>query len=122
LGDTDTDISVSANRILALAISVSASVLAYLYIGYISIGQISDKIHGYRPKYRHISAKMKISVLVLVANMLLLIYPLNIGQNENIVIGIGGRYVGSNLSVSAKILAGKIYRYRLEPYRSNPNH
>jgi hypothetical protein len=42
-GDTNTNISVSAK-----GISVSATV----DIGYI------DKIHGYRPKYRHISAKI----------------------------------------------------------------
>ena len=52
--------------------------------GYIGIGQISVKIHGYRPKYRHIAAKipvigqisvkMKISVSVSVADMLVQIY------------------------------------------------
>jgi hypothetical protein len=53
-------------------------------------------------------------------------YRPNIGQNENIGIGIGDRYVGANISVSvsAKISAGRIYlyryRYRLDPYRSNP--
>ena len=49
-------------------------------------------------------------------------YRLNIGQNDNIGIGIGDRYVGSNISVSAKISAGIIYRYlyRLNPYQSNP--
>ena len=53
-------------------------------------------------------------------------YRSNIGQNENIGIGIGGRYVGANISVSvsAKISAGRIYLYRywylLGPYRSNP--
>ena len=36
-------------------------------------------------------------------------YRLNIGQNENICIGIIGRYVGANISVSAKLLAWKIY-------------
>jgi hypothetical protein len=38
-------------------------------------------------------------------------YRSNIGQKENIGIGIGGRYVGANIyvSVSAKISAGKIY-------------
>jgi hypothetical protein len=46
-------------------------------------------------------------------------YRLNIGQDENI--GIGDGYVGANISVSAKISAGRIYRYRLDPYRSNPN-
>ena len=50
---TDTDISVSA-------ISVSASVSANIDIGYIGIGQISVKIHGYRQKYRHISAKITV--------------------------------------------------------------
>ena len=45
----------------------------------------------------------------------------NIGQNENI--GIGGGYVGANISVSAKMLAGRIYRYwyRLAPYLSDPS-
>jgi hypothetical protein len=48
-------------------------------------------------------------------------YRPNIGQNENIGIGIGGRYVGANISVSAKVSAVRIYlyRYRLDPYRSN---
>ena len=36
-------------------------------------------------------------------------YRLNIGQNENIGIGIGDRYVGANISVSVKI-------YRLGEY------
>ena len=54
----DTDILVSANLILVLAILVSVS--ATLDIGYIGIGQISAKIHGYRPKYRHISAKIPV--------------------------------------------------------------
>ena len=53
-------------------------------------------------------------------------YRPNIGQNENIGIGIGGRYVCANISVavSAKILAGRIYlyRYRLDPYRFNPSN
>jgi hypothetical protein len=50
-------------------------------------------------------------------------YWLNIGQNENIGIGIGDRYVGADILVSAKISAGRIYRYlyRLDPYRSNPS-
>ena len=56
--DTDTDISVSANWISVSAISVSASVSANIDIGYIGIGQISVKIHGYRPKYWHISVKI----------------------------------------------------------------
>jgi hypothetical protein len=45
---------------------------------------------------------------------------MDIGQQENI--GVGGQYVGVNISilVSAKILDGKINRYRLDPYRSNP--
>jgi hypothetical protein len=55
--DTDTDISVLANGISVSAISVSVSVSANLDIGYIGIGQISAKIQGYWPKYRHISAK-----------------------------------------------------------------
>jgi hypothetical protein len=46
---------------------------------------------------------------------------LDIGQNENIGIGICDRYVGANISVSTNILAMRIYlyRYRLDPYRSN---
>jgi hypothetical protein len=78
----DTDISISANWISVSAISTSVS--ANIDIGYIGIGQIPDKIHGYRPKYRHIlaiipvigqiSANMKISVLLSVADMLVLIY------------------------------------------------
>ena len=60
MADTDTDISVSANWISVSAISVSASVSANIDIGYIGIGQISVKIHGYRPKYRHISAKIPV--------------------------------------------------------------
>ena len=80
--DTDTDISVSANWISVSAISVSASVSANIDIGYISIGQISVKIHGYRPKYRHISAKIpvigqisaKMKILLLVADIMVLIY------------------------------------------------
>ena len=54
----DIDISVSANWISVLAISVLVS--ATLDIGNIGIGQISVKIHGYRPKYRHISAKIPV--------------------------------------------------------------
>jgi hypothetical protein len=104
LADTDTDISESANWKLVSAISVSVSVSATLDICYIGIGQVSVKILGYRPKYRQISDKIPV-----------------IGQDENISIGIGGRYVGANISVSAKISAGRIYRYRLDPYRSNPN-
>jgi hypothetical protein len=34
--------------------------------------------------------------------------------------GIGGRYVGSYISVSAKIPAGTIYLYHPDPDRSNP--
>jgi hypothetical protein len=51
-------------------------------------------------------------------------YRPNIGPNENIGIGIGDRYVNANISVSAKILAGRIYlyRHRLDPYRSNPKN
>ena len=58
--DIDTDISVLANWISVSAISVSASVSANIDIGYIGIGQISVKIHGYRPKYWHISAKIPV--------------------------------------------------------------
>jgi hypothetical protein len=50
-------------------------------------------------------------------------YQPNIGQNENI--GIGGRYVSANKSVSERISAGRIYlyryRYRLDSYQSNFN-
>ena len=67
----DTDISVSANWISVSAISVSASVSANIDIGYIGIGQISVKIHGYRPKYRHISAKIPV-----------------IGQNKKILVSV----------------------------------
>jgi hypothetical protein len=47
-----------------------------------------------------------------------------VSQNENIGIGIGGRYVVANILVLAKISAGMIYQYRywLDPYRSNPSH
>jgi hypothetical protein len=73
-------------------------VSAKYWLKYVDIGQ---KIGIYRPKAS---------------------YRLNIGQNENI--GIGDRYVGANLSVSAKISAGRMYlywyRYRLDPYWSNP--
>ena len=56
----NSDISVSVNRISVSAISVSASVSVTLDIGCIGIGQISVKIHGYRPKYWHISAKIPV--------------------------------------------------------------
>ena len=69
---------------------VSASVSATLDIG---IGQISAKIRGYRPNYLSAYISQNAS------------YRVNIGQNENIGIGVGGRYVGSNISVSAKISA-----------------
>ena len=68
--DTDTDLSVSANWISVSVISVSVisvsvisvsvTVSATLDIGYIGIGQILAKIHGYRPKYWHISAKIPV--------------------------------------------------------------
>jgi hypothetical protein len=61
-----------ANGISLSAISVSVSVSVNLDIGYIGIGQILAKIHGYRPKAS---------------------YWLNIGHNENIGIGIGDRYM-----------------------------
>jgi hypothetical protein len=77
-----------------LAISVSVSVSATLDIGYISIGQISVKIHGYRPKSRHISVKIQV-----------------IGQYENIGIGIGGDIGWENISVS--VSAGPI---SVQPY------
>jgi hypothetical protein len=78
MADTNTDISVSANWISVSAISVSANI----DIGYIGIGQMSVKIHGYRPKYRHISAKIpvigkilaKMKISVSVADMLVPIY------------------------------------------------
>jgi hypothetical protein len=57
----DTNISVSANGISVSAISVSVSVSANLDNGYIGIGQISAKIHGYRPKYWQISGKSQLS-------------------------------------------------------------
>jgi hypothetical protein len=57
MAETDTNILVSANWISVSAIPVSASVSANIDIGHIGIGQISDKIQGYRPKYRRISAK-----------------------------------------------------------------
>ena len=96
----DTNISVLPNWILVSDISVSVLVSATLDIGYIGIGQISAKIHGYRPKYRHISAKIpvigqisakiKISVLVSVADMLVQIYWYRpkYGLGEYICIGI----------------------------------
>jgi hypothetical protein len=92
-------ISVSANWISVL-------VLATLDVGYIGIGQISAKILAYIGQNT--------------------MYRPNISQHDNIGIGIGGRYVGANISVtvsvSAKISDGNIYRYwyRLDPYRSNP--
>ena len=46
----DTDISIPANWISV--ISISASVSANLDMGYIGIGKISVKKHGYRPKNR----------------------------------------------------------------------
>ena len=64
---------------------------------------IGQNIGIYRPKYQ-LSAK----------------YRPNIGQNENTGIDIDDQYVGANISVSAKISAGRIYRYQLDPYRSNP--
>jgi hypothetical protein len=48
------------------------------------------------------------------------IYQPNISLGKNIGIGIGGRYVYPNISVSAKILARTIYQYWLDPYRSIP--
>ena len=101
LADTDTKILVSVNCISILAISVSVFVSATLDIGYIGVGQISVKIPG----NQHLSARIP-----------------GIGQNENNGIGIGGQYVGSSISVLAKISAGTMYRYRyqLDPYRSNP--
>jgi hypothetical protein len=84
MADIDTDISVSVYWISVSALSVSASASANIDFGHIGIGQISVKIHGYGPKYQHISAQipvigqisanMKISELVLVADMLVLIY------------------------------------------------
>jgi hypothetical protein len=104
MADTDTDISVSANWISVLAISVSVS--ANIDIGYIGIGQISVEIHGYRPKYWHIaakipvigqiSAKMKILVLVSVADMLALIHRYRYRQNigcENISVSVSAGHI-----------------------------
>ena len=57
--------------------------------------------------------------------MKILNYKLNLSptqcQHENI--GIGGRYVGANISLSVKISAVRIYLYwyRPGPYRSNPS-
>ena len=53
-------VSISANRILVSAISLSASASATLDIGYIGSSQILAKIHGYGPKYLHISAKIPV--------------------------------------------------------------
>jgi hypothetical protein len=72
--------AMAINQSHGQAISLSANI----DIGYIGIGQISVKMHGYRPKYRHISAKipvigqisakMKITVSVSVADMLVITY------------------------------------------------
>ena len=109
MADTDTDILVSTIWISVSAISVSALVSATLDIGYIGIGQISAKIHGYRSKYRHISAripgigqisaKMKISVSVSVADMLVQIYRYRqkYRLGEYICIGIGWNHIGPTL-------------------------
>jgi hypothetical protein len=95
----DTDISVSANWISVSAISV----LANIDIGYIGIGQILVKIHGYRPKYRHVSAKIPVigQISVSVADMLVLIYLYRYRQKywllEYISIGIGWTHIGPTL-------------------------
>jgi hypothetical protein len=82
MADTDTDY-IGKLDICISHIGIGIC-MAYIDIGYIRISQISGKIHGYRPKYRHIlakipvigqtSAKMKIMVSVLVANIMVLIY------------------------------------------------
>jgi hypothetical protein len=105
---------VSANWISVSAILVSASASANIDIGYIGIGQISVKIHGYQPKYRHISAKvpvigqilakMKISVSVSVADILVLIYRYRQKYRlwEYICIGvcIGWTHIGITLMLT----------------------
>jgi hypothetical protein len=88
----DTDKSVSAD-----GISVSASVMATLDIG---IGQISAKIHGYRPKYiGHLSAKMELSASV--ADMLVLIYRYWYWEKYWLreYIGIGWTHIGPTLNI-----------------------
>ena len=91
------------------AISLSANI----DIRYIGIRQISVKMHGYRPKYWHISAKipvigqisvkMKISVSVSVADMLVQIYlyryqqKYQLGEYICIGIGIGRNHIGTTL-------------------------
>ena len=90
--------------------------------------------YQYRPyRYWHWYRLLWISVISVLAKYRLkykdigqnIRYRSNVGQNINI--GIGGRYVGANISVlvSAKISALRIYlyryRYRPDPYRSNPN-
>jgi hypothetical protein len=77
-----------ANWISVLAILLLVS--ANTDIGYIGIVQISVKIQGYWSKYQHIYCQNTS-------------YRPNIGQNENIGIGIG-----ANMLV-------------LDQYRSNPN-
>ena len=106
-----------ANGISVSAISVSAT----LDIGYIGIGQISAKIHGYRPKYWHISAKIpvigkistKMKISVPVADMLVNIYQYQYQQKyrlgEYIGIGIGWTHRGSNLLTST--ISSHIYSF-----------
>jgi hypothetical protein len=105
--------SIPGNWISVSAIPVLASVSANIDIDYIGISQISVKIHRYRPKYRHISAKipvigqlsakMKISVSVSVADMLVLIYRYRYRQKYRlweyicIGIGIGWTHIGPTL-------------------------
>ena len=110
------------NKVVGGLVSVSAT----MDIGYIGIRQISAKINGYRPKYRHISAKipvigqisanMKISVSG--ADMLVLIYlyryrhKYRLGEYIGIIIGwthIGPTlcegqvcYLGENISRNGK--------------------
>jgi hypothetical protein len=107
LADTNTDILVSENWISVMAILVSVSVSATLDIGYIGIGKILVKIHGYRPEYQHISvkilvigkisAKMKISVSVSLAEMLVQIYLYRYRLGEYIGISIGWTHIGPTL-------------------------
>ena len=98
--------------------------IGHIGIG-IGIGYSGYRLYRYRPNIgKNTWISVKISAYIGQNTR----YRSNIGQNENIGIGIGGRYVGANISVSvsAKISAGRIYlyRYRLDPYRSNPtgNH
>jgi hypothetical protein len=108
--DTNTDISVSAIWISVLAISLSALVSATLDFCYFSIGQIFAQIHGYRPKYRHISAKIpvidqisaKMKISVSVADMLVRIYRYRQTYRLGEYIGIGWNHIGSTLRIGTQ--------------------